>query len=313
MAYIAVVGAANVDIGGFVKGRVLAEDSNPGKVRLSMGGVGRNIACNAARMGARVELVTALGGDGYADMIRADCARAGVGLTHAVTFPEEATSTYLFIAGSDGDMTVAVNDMGIHDRMTVERVRPLLNGLNRASLVVIEANLPEETIRFLAESLTVPVIADAVSAAKVMKLKDALPYLNVFKPNRIEAELLTGVEVRDEASARRACREMLDMGVTRVFLTMGAQGVCCGMGEEILFLPGAPVKMKNATGAGDAFTAALAWARTQSMTLRESALAGMAAASIAVESMETVSGEMSEALLRQRMAEIEQNMRGRLQ
>lgn len=313
MAYIAVLGAANVDIGGFVEGRVVAEDSNPGKVRLSMGGVGRNIACNAARMGARVELVTALGGDGYADMIRADCARAGVGLTHAIGFPEENTSTYLFIAGGDGDMTVAVNDMGIHDRMTVGRVRPLLSELNRADLVVIEANPPEETIRFLAENLTVPVIADAVSAAKVMKLKGALPHLDAFKPNRIEAELLTGVAVSDEASARRACKAMLDMGVRRVFLTMGTHGVCCGEGDELLFLPGVPVEMRNATGAGDAFTAALAWARTQGLSLRESALAGMAAASVAVQSVETVSNEMSEALLRRRMAEIERDMGGRAQ
>ena len=91
MAYIAVVGAANVDIGGFPDGRAMAGDSNPGRVRTSMGGVGRNIACNAARLGLQTELVTALGGDSSAGLIRADCARAGVGLSHALCFPEEST------------------------------------------------------------------------------------------------------------------------------------------------------------------------------------------------------------------------------
>jgi len=311
MAYVAVVGAANVDIGGFVAGRVVAEDSNPGRVRMSMGGVGRNIACNLSRMGTETELITALGGDGYADMIRADCARSGVGLKHAMSFPEEATSTYLFIAGSDGDMAVAVNDMGIHDRLIPERLESALEGLNGAQLVVLEANPPQETLEYLAQRLNVPVIADAVSAAKTPKLRGVLPHLDAFKPNRIEAELLTGIAVRDERSAKEACRALLDTGLRSVFLTMGVHGVCCGDADELLFLPGMEEQMKNATGAGDAFTAAIAWAKTKSLTLRETALAGMAAASIAIGSHETVSPDMSSGLLAQRMNEINHHMGGR--
>ena len=62
--------------------------------------------------------------------------------------------------------------------------------------------------------------------------------------------------------------------------------------------------MVNATGAGDAFTAALAWARLQNLPLAETALAGMAAATIAMESMETVSPEMSPERLERRMDEL---------
>lgn len=310
MAYIAVVGAANVDIGGFPSGRAVPGDSNPGRVRVSMGGVGRNIACNAARMGLNVELVTALGGDAHAELLRADCARAGVELSYARSFSDEATSTYLFIADGVGDMTLAVNDMGILDRMTVEQVRPMLAALNGASLVVLEANLPEETIAFLAQNLTVPVLADAVSAAKAGRLRGAMPWLDAFKPNRIEAELLTGVTVTDGASAKRAAERLLDMGARRVFLTLGERGVCCADGRETLLLPGVSACVRNATGAGDAFTASLAWSTLRGLSLRQTALAGMAAASIAVESVETVSPAMSEALLLRRMQEIEKNIGG---
>ncbi|MGN0800964.1 MAG: carbohydrate kinase family protein [Candidatus Faecivicinus sp.] len=309
MAYVAVVGAANVDIGGFPSGRAVAGDSNPGRVRLSMGGVGRNIACNAARLGLQAELITALGGDLYADMICADCARAGVGLTHALSFPGESTSTYLFIADAGGDMSWAVNDMAIHDRMTVAQLEPLMPALRGAALVVLDANLPEETLAHLARSVDAPVIADCVSAAKAGRLRGALPCLDAIKPNRIEAGLLTGIDVVDEASARRAAEKLLELGAKRVFLTLGAQGVCCADGHGMLRLSGVPVQMKNATGAGDAFTAALAWAKLKELTLEETALAGMAAAAIAVESLETVSTEMSEALLERRMHEIKQELR----
>ena len=304
MAYIAIVGGANVDIGGFPEGRALAGDSNPGRVRVSMGGVGRNIACNAARMGLEVELITALGGDAHADLIRADCARAGVSLAHALCFPDAATSSYLFIADEHGDMALAVNDMGIHDRLTVEALAPALDVLRGASLVVLDANVPARTIAWLAQTLEAPVIADAVSAAKADKLSAAIPYLDALKPNRIEAQLLTGISVETAGGASRAARALVERGAKRVFLTLGAQGVCCADARETRFLSGGHPQVVNATGAGDAFTAALAWARLRNLPLSESALAGMAAATIAMESMETVNPEMSPERLVQRMAEL---------
>ena len=109
----AVIGAANIDIGGFPAGRLAMQDSNPGRVRLSAGGVGRNIACNLSRLGVETHLVAALGTDGFADLVRADCARAGVLTDLAFTFDGAASSAYLFIADADGDMQLAVNDMEI--------------------------------------------------------------------------------------------------------------------------------------------------------------------------------------------------------
>ena len=311
MAKIAVVGAANVDIGGFSREKIVAGDSNPGKVRLSLGGVGRNIAANAAKLGLTTELVTALGTDAFARMIRQDCEEAGISLQHAAEIPGENSSVYLFVADDDGDMTAAVNDMALYEHMTPERLEVVIPALNQQDLVVLDANLPESTLTWLAETLTVPLMADAVSAAKVERLRWALCKLDAFKPNRIEAEKLTGIAVTDAQSAERAARTIADMGVKQVYLSLGTRGVCCADSERSVFMPGAVLPMKNATGAGDAFTAALAWARTQEYTMELSALAGMAAASIAVESAETVSPVLTEPFLVRRMHEIDEKTGGR--
>jgi pseudouridine kinase len=304
MAMIAVVGAANVDIGGFSSCTLVGGDSNPGRIRTSLGGVGRNIALNLAHLGCGVELITALGGDVYADRIRDDCARRGVGLTYAMSFPDAFTSTYLFIADERGDMALAINDMSIHERLTASALLPALPWLNQMDLVVIDANLPREAIEMLASELRVPIIADAVSAAKADKLRGVLRHLDALKPNRVEAELLTGIRVTDAASARAAARALLDTGLRRVFLTLGAQGVVCADRDEMLMLAADSVRPVNATGAGDAFTAALAWATVRKESLRETALAGMAAASIAMESMETVNENLSAELLQARITQI---------
>ena len=189
---IAVIGGANIDIGGFSSAEARMRDSNPGRVRISPGGVGRNIAANLALLGANTELITALGGDDRAQILRADCKKLGVKLNHAISFPDAATSTYLYIANADGDMLIAVNDMAIHERLTPEALSPLIAEVNRCDAAVIEANLPAETLEFLSKVLSVPIVADAVSAAKVDRLKGALPRLYALKPNRIEAEKLTG-------------------------------------------------------------------------------------------------------------------------
>jgi pseudouridine kinase len=142
----AVVGAANIDIGGFPNGRIALQDSNPGRVVVSAGGVGRNIACNLARLGIEAHLVAPLGTDAFAGIVRADCARAGVDTDLCFTFPDAASSTYLFIADINGDMQLAVNDMDICLRMTSGILAERVDALNGMDAVVLDANLPEETV-----------------------------------------------------------------------------------------------------------------------------------------------------------------------
>lgn len=301
----AVIGGANIDIGGFPSGRIAMQDSNPGRVRLSAGGVGRNIACNLARLGVETHLIAAFGDDSFADIARSDCARAGVDCSLAFDFKGAASSAYLFIADASGDMQLAVNDMAICDRLTPEALSTRLDALNEMDAVVLDANLPAETLAFLAERLAPPLLADAVSTAKAPRLLGAMKNLAAVKPNAIEAETLAGIPVHGPDSAARAARRLVELGAKRAFITLGERGACCADEGGARFLSGGAVKLVNATGAGDAFTAALAWGLMNGLTLERCCAAGLAAASIAVESMETVSPDITEASVIERMRSLE--------
>ena len=296
----AVVGGANIDIGGFPDAAAVMEDYNPGRVRRSAGGVGRNIACTLARLGVETHLVTALGGDVFAQIIRADCRDAGVDLENALTF-DANSNVYLYIADHAGDMRLAVSDMALCDRLTPAALQDRLPMLNAMDAVVLDANLPQDTLRWLSESVRVPLIADAVSTAKALRLLPALPRLHALKPNALEAEALTGVPVTDAATAEAAARRLTDRGVRQVFVTLGKQGVLCADANGAAFIPGPPVRLVNATGAGDAFTAALAWAQLNGLGLIESTRAGMTAAAITVESPDAVSRDISPEAIEKRM------------
>jgi pseudouridine kinase len=298
MAYIAVAGGVNIDVGARSAGRLRRKDSNPGCVRTSLGGVGRNIAHNLSLLGVETELLAALGGDDYARAVAASCDALGIGLSHALRVPEARTSAYVYVSDEDGDMAVAVSDMAICERLTPDFFAQRLDLLNGAALVVADTNLPAASLAFLAERLSVPLFVDPVSAAKAEKLAGLLPRLHTLKPNAVEAELLSGVPVVDRNSARRAARRLIDLGVKRVFLSLGKEGFLAAAEDETVWQPAPEAKVVSTTGAGDALMAAIAWAYLRGENLTRTAALGAAAAAVTVESEETISPALSaEAVL----------------
>ena len=299
--YAVVVGGVNMDIGGRSAGPLIARDSNPGRVRMSLGGVGRNIAHNLSLLGADVHLLTAFGDDVSAQKVAASCGELGIDISHALQVPGGTTSTYLYLAGPDGDMELAVADMEIYDHVTPAFLNSRSALLSNAQLVIVDANIPEESIRWLAENCRVPLFADPVSTTKAEKLRPVLGRLHTLKPNRLEAELLSGVAVTDISSAQRAAQALLDTGLRRVFISMGGEGVYAAGGDSRVHVPCLPGRMVNTTGCGDAFMAAIAWAYLEGTDLEETARAGLAASAIAMESPETINPAMSAEEVRRRM------------
>ncbi len=298
--YVAVVGGANVDIGGRAAAPLVARDSNPGRVRVSLGGVGRNIAHNLALLGCSVRLLTALGNDLYARTIAASCAELGIDLSGSLRVPGAATSAYLFIADHDGDMALAVSDMDLYQNITPAFLADRRELLDGARVIVADANLPEASLAWLCENARAPVFADPVSTRKAARFSPLLGRLHTLKPNRLEAQLLSGVAITDRKSLERAARALLDAGVRRVFLSLGREGVYAAEPDGAVYLPALPVHAVNATGAGDAFMAGLTWAWLEGADLAKSAALAQAAAAIAIEGAETINPAMCADAVRAR-------------
>lgn len=299
--YVVVIGAANMDISGKPLAPLRAHDSNPGTVRLSHGGVGRNIAHNLALLGTDVRLITVFGTDQQADSLTRGCQEAGIDISASFAVAGAATSSYLFVLDETGDMEVAINDMAILEELTPERVAAREELLDGAAAIVAEANLPAATLAWISGHARAPLFCDPISAAKAPRLTGALGHIHTLKPNRLEAEALSGVAIEGERGLQEAADALLARGLGRAFVSLGADGLLCAEHGRSLRMGRVPATLVNATGAGDAMTAAIVWAHLRGLDLEGSGRAGMAAAAIAVESETTVSPQMSEGRLLARM------------
>ena len=225
---IAVVGGMNVDIGGRPARRLVLKDSNPGRVSIRPGGVGRNIAHDLRLLGMEVRMLSAVGDDEHGELLLRSCAACGIDTSLCLRAEGESSSTYLYITDEHGDMQLAVADMDVTARITPAVIAARLDALNAARAVVVDANLEAETLEYLAAHVTAPLCADPVSTGKAGRMRRILPRLAFIKPNALEAETLTG-----EAEPEKAARALLAAGVRRVFLSLGAQGMLAAEGEKL--------------------------------------------------------------------------------
>ncbi len=303
---IAVFGASNVDLTATPYTAIAMQDSNPGQVRSSMGGVGRNIAENLRRLDQRVSFVSAFGDDSFSRLLIESLRDLDIDIKHCLTLPDTRGSLYFCLNDERGDMLVAVNDMDLFEHIGPDFMRKQAEALRESDAFVVEANLPDAALAGLSEVASLPpMFADTVSAFKAKRLLPVLPRLTGIKTNGIEAKCLTGIDVTDRASALRTIGALHQMGPEWVMLTLGAEGAILSDGKRIVSGK-LPIKnLVNTTGCGDAFIAGAVYAYLSCATPENVLQCGLSCAAGCARSSLSVSPDSSEASLRVGLEEIE--------
>ena len=283
----AVVGALNIDIGGISGTALVARDSLPGQVNISFGGVGWNVARDCAALGLETEFFSVLGLDEFEHALKRDAEDYGVSIA-GCRWENAVNNRYLYIDDRDGDMVAAVNDMRLCGRIDAEFVGNALPRIAEAGVIVADANLPQETIAFLARNAPAPLVADCVSSVKCGKVKESLPFIHTLKANRLEAETLTG-----RTDAEDCVRALADAGVRRAVVTLGGHGAICAENGRVFRVPAEPSHIADTTGAGDSVTAALTVGLLKGWDLEECAVLGMRAAAVTMGQKGAVTHELS--------------------
>lgn len=293
--YILGIGAANIDMMGRSAQTLVMENSNPGIIGASVGGVTHNVCANAARLGLEVKLITALGSDLYAGEIRRDCLEMGIDPSCSMVVPGHGSSVYLSIHNDNGEMSVAVSDMRVLQHLTVDFLKEKDHVISGAGAIMMDTGLPEAVLTYVTGTYgdRIPVFVDPVSYTYARKLSGSLAGYDTIKPNNFELEELSGMD--PAGGLEPACRHLLDRGAGRVVVSLGREG-CFSLDRAgtAVWVRGKPLdNIANATGAGDAFMGGLLYASVHSLDPEQSLLFATGVARLALQHPHTINPNVS--------------------
>lgn len=294
---ISVIGGANVDLSATLNDAFIASDSNPGHIDVGYGGVARNIAHNLSLLGARTQLMTVFGGDLFGGLLQDYCKQQGIDIRLSERDSKLRSGLYLCINNHGGEMIAAVADTEAIRLITPEWLEKRSGDINRSDYVVADANIGEDSIRWLMDNVTVPLFIDGVSSTKAHRVVNALhsaklPYLHTLKLNLKEA-----LAVTNTATYAEAAQQLLNMGVAHVYITLSGEGVYCRNAAQEWLYPILPGEIVNTTGAGDAFLAGVIFAYTKGLDFPQTAQYGLMAARATLLSPKAVNPDIANILL----------------
>jgi ribokinase len=283
---IAVVGSSNMDL--VVKSKripVTGETILGGDFIMVPGGKGANQAVAAAKLGAQVFFIAKLGDDIFGLQSLNNFKKEGVNTRYVLQTKDAPSGVALIMVDDEGNNIIVVAP-GANNNLTPEDVKEAESDIALSGALVAQLEVPIETIEFaagLANKSNVPFILDPAPAQKLSP--ELLNMVDVLTPNETEAQILTGIEVKDQKSAEAAAQKLLECGVKNVILTMGASGYLSVGKEGKEFVAARKVTAADSTAAGDAFTGSLAVGLAKGQTLSEAASFANNVAAVSVTRM----------------------------
>ena len=303
--YVTVIGGSNMDIQGFPNNSLVMYDSNPGKVDISMGGVGRNIAENLSRLNVNTKLISAIGNDLYGNTILSECKNLNIDVNDCLVSDEYSTSIYVSILNNSKDMQLAISHMDIIEKLDESFIHSKHKSIDDSKAIVIDTNLSNEAIDFITRTYShLPIFVDTVSTAKCLKIKDILDRFEGIKLNKYEAETLSGIKIENLDDVKKSCEFFINKGIKNVFITLGGDGVYCANTDKAVHIPGVKINIINATGAGDAFMSGIMYGFMNDLDLEETAKFSVGASILALSHKNTINPNLSVDLINQTIKEL---------
>lgn len=293
---IVVIGGASLDIKGRLRGPFRPGTSNAATIQISIGGVGRNIAENLARLGTPVSLIAAVCADDFGRAIVQHTTAAGVDTSAMITTCDQHSASYIAMLGHDGSLLGGLDDSNAARAIEPTHIEAHAALLQTADMVVIDANLSRSTVAKVldvCDAADVPVAFEPVAYNLAERFTHVLDRFYLVTPNELEAEALTGITVHDVPTATAASQKLVAGGVDIALVTLAQQGFVYASVDEVGHVPAQPVEIVDPTGAGDALAAVVIYALTNDIPLGEAIYLGQIAATMTLQSPETVAPELS--------------------
>lgn len=258
MSKILVVGSSNVDLTARVEHLPVPGETITNAVfDQSLGGKGANQAVAAASLGGDVTFVTSLGVDAYAAELKSQFRNKGISMDYLMENPETPTGTAFIFVSRKGENCIAVAP-GANVALTPDKVDLFKDAIDAADIVVMQAEIPYETVRKTAIYAASKGKAVLYNPAPACDVDDELmKSTTILVVNEVEASVVSGIRY-DGSNLDEIADSLLRRGAKSIVITLGGDGVYMKNPETSLRIPCHKVKVVDTVAAGDTFCGALA-------------------------------------------------------
>ena len=256
---IAVIGSANVDLTTFTE-----RFPKPGETifgqqfDLGFGGKGANQATASQLCGAEVFMVARVGSDLFGPATIQNFKNLGIDTTHVKQVEGVSSGVAPIFVEPNGQNRIFVVK-GANDALKPADVDAAADLLTTVNCIVLQFEIPLETVYYSIAFARKHGIRCILNPAPGQPIDlNSLAGLDYFVPNESEAETITGMPVKNAEDAKKCAAKLLESGIRRVIITLGANGSLLAGSDAMEHLPAFPVKSIDSTGAGDAFIGSFA-------------------------------------------------------
>ncbi len=271
MVQLFVAGSANVDLTFRVPAVPRPGVTEVCPYALGFGGKGANQAVQAARLGAAVSFLAKVGDDLFGPAILEVLRKERINVEHVTIAAGCHTGTAVILVDPSGQNSIVTHG-GPNVAMTRMDASKAEQNIVNAGAVLITLEVPEEP---LAEVLHIARRAGVRTilnpAPPVDFPRTLLNLVDVCLPNESELAALTGSPVATIDEVERAAEALRRLGPREIVVTRGEQGALVLDKRGAQAIPAHQVTAIDSSGAGDAFSAAMAVALAEGKTLREAA------------------------------------------
>tara|TARA_B110000003_G_C16596302_1_gene513823 strand:- start:934 stop:1581 length:648 start_codon:yes stop_codon:yes gene_type:complete len=161
---------------------------------------------------------------------------------------------------------------GAPSTLTISEVDKHINIIKKSKIFLTQLEIPKDVtlhcLKIAKENKAITILNPAPASAIS---KEFFDYIDYFTPNETEAEFYTGIKISNKKEAKEASTKLLNLGVKKVIITLGEKGLFYSDGKEDIHIKALSLnKVKDTTGAGDAFNGGLAYALSTDKTIKDS-------------------------------------------
>ena len=276
---IVVIGSSNTDM-------VIKSDRLPkpgetilgGNFLMNHGGKGANQAVAAARLGGDVTFICKIGNDIFGNETLEMFHKEKIDTTYVGITPQEPSGVALINVDKKGENCIVVAS-GANGTLSTDDIQHAEPAIKQASIVIMQLETPIESVTYAAKMAKkdgITVILNPAPAPTQQLPDDLLANVDILIPNVTEAEIISGMHITDDESAKEAIRYISSKGIKTVIITMGAKGALAYENNEFIHIPAFKVEAVDTTAAGDTFCGGLCVALSEGKNLKDAIIFAMA-------------------------------------